>query len=77
MNFYNRFARGGSFGRREYSEAKRTSPISPVGLSSAAVVKTELREEKTLAGFGPTGHSGIHIQSALSIPFARPSLTPR
>ena len=68
MNSYNRFARGGSFGRREHSEAKHTSPISPVGLfimplgASAAVVKTELREEKTLAGFGPTGHSGIHIQ---------------
>jgi hypothetical protein len=36
----------------------------------------DLREENALAGFDPTGHSGIHIQSALSIPFAPPSLTP-
>ena len=36
----------------------------------------DLREEKALAGFDPTGHSENHIQSALSIPFASPSLTP-
>jgi hypothetical protein len=75
MKFYNRCARGGSFtqghnnGRNEHYEAKRTSLISPVGLfimplgASEAVVKTKLTEEKTLAGFGLTGHSEIHIQS--------------
>ena len=37
-------------------------------LSSAAVVKTKLREEKTLAGFDLTGHSGTHIQPELVNP---------
>jgi hypothetical protein len=38
--------------------------------------KRDLREEKALADFGLTGHSENHIQSALSIPLAPPSLTP-
>ena len=38
--------------------------------------RRNLGEEKAFAGFDPTGHSGIHIQSALSIPSAPPSLTP-
>ena len=38
--------------------------------------QTEPGEEKALAGFAPFGHPRSHIQSALSIPLARPSLTP-
>lgn len=37
--------------------------------------QTELREEKVFAGFDPTGHSGIHIQSLVSIPFRAPRCT--
>jgi len=36
----------------------------------------EPRKSKALAGFDPTGQSGNHIQSALSIPLTPPSLTP-
>jgi hypothetical protein len=65
MNFHNLYARGGSFGRKENAGSEFISPSSPAGLSSAAVVnkKKELKEGKALAGFGLTGHSGIHIQS--------------
>jgi hypothetical protein len=46
-----------------------TSPTSPAGLSSAAVVnKKDLREEKALAGSGITGHLGSHIQPELVNP---------
>jgi len=38
MNFYNRYARGGSFGRKENAGSEFISPPSPAGLSSAAVV---------------------------------------
>jgi hypothetical protein len=38
--------------------------------------QTGLREEKALAGFDAAGHSGSYIQSEVSTPFARPSLTP-
>jgi hypothetical protein len=37
--------------------------------------QTGLRKEKALAGFDLIGHSEIHIQSVVSTPFARPSLT--
>jgi len=73
MNFYNRYARGGSFGRKENAGSEFISPSSPAGLSSAAVVnkKKELKEGKALAGFGLTGHSGIHIQSEQDNPITR------
>ena len=35
-----------------------------------------LRKEKALAGFDLTGHSGIHIQSLVSIPLRAPRFTP-
>ena len=65
-------------------EGRESASICAIGfalrLSVAALERDSkqrnLREEKALAGFVPTGHSGNHIQSALSIPFARPSLTP-
>jgi len=56
------------FWENKNPEAKFTSLTSPVGLSSAAVVKTKLREEKTLAGFDLTGHSESHIQPELVNP---------
>jgi len=80
MNFYNRYARGGSFGRKENAGSEFISPSSPAGLfimplgASAAVVnkKKELKEGKALNGFGLTGHSGIHIQSEQDNPITRP-----
>ena len=69
--------KGGVKGERRKLQSFQPPQPSPVGLSSAAVVnkKTGLRREKSLAGFGRTGHAAIHIQSEHSTPFARPSLT--
>jgi hypothetical protein len=63
MNFTTAALEEGVLGEEKHASARFTSPSSPVGPSSAAVVKTNLRKEKILAGFGPTGHSEIHIQS--------------
>lgn len=67
---------GGVWGGKQFRR-RAGSPSSPAGPSSVAVVnkKTELRRDKALAEFGRTGHSAIHIQSELSTPFTRPSLT--
>jgi hypothetical protein len=68
MNFDNRFARE-PYGRGWGDEPCSSFVFPPkTPPSSAAVVKTKLREEKALAGFDPTGHSGIHIQPELVNP---------
>jgi hypothetical protein len=62
--------------RRAGSPSSPAGPfIMPLGASAAVVKKTGLRIEKALAEFGRTEHSAIHIQSELSTPFTRPSLT--
>ena len=46
------------------------------GIESASICaicgskQRDLREEKALAGFDPTGHSENHIQAVVSTPFA-------
>jgi hypothetical protein len=45
-------------------EARESVPICAICGSK----QTELKEEKALAGFGPTGHSGDHIKSLVTIP---------
>jgi hypothetical protein len=53
-------------------ESRKSVPICAIGGSK----QTEVKQEKALAGFGPTGHSGIHIQSLVTIPFRAPRFTP-
>jgi len=54
------------------NEGKKSVPICVI----CGPKHTGLKEEKALAGFDSSGHSGIHIQSEVSTPFAPASLTP-
>ena len=67
-------------GRKEGRESALICAIGfALRLSVAALERGSKQFEpgkrKALAGFDATGHPGNHIQSALSIPFAPPSLT--
>ena len=74
MNFHNRFASTQGHNKEpcgrgwgdDLCSSVLSSPKTPP--SSAAVVRTKLGEEKTLAGFDLTGHSESHIQPELVNP---------